>query len=153
MKKSCGRILKRVNVSSKYTYRSRINFEIFTDYQGEEYKGIQVLIAETKIYSETFTGPLFFCFKSRKFKHHHKTEERIFTVSDKENLFKIKEEKDELQISMDFNDNLLEYGLPHVKAVSIANTENLLSSAKLRTLRCLRIIILLKSAKAFRWIN
>ncbi|GEM_PF-2727067 len=119
-------IEKGVNVSSKYTYRSRINFEIFTDYQGEEYKGIQVFDRRNEKYILKLL-PDRYSFASRAGNSSIiiKLKKGFFTVSDKENLFKIKEEKDELQISMDFNDNLLEYGLPHIKAVSIANTENL----------------------------
>jgi microcystin-dependent protein len=120
-------IEKGVNVSSKYTYRSKISFEIFTDYQDEVYKGIQFFDRRKEKYILKLL-PDRYSFTSRTGNSRIiiKLKKGFFTINDsKENRFEIKEENDELHISMDFNDSLLEYELPDIKTVNIANTEKL----------------------------
>jgi len=120
-------IEKGVNVSYKYTYRSKISFEIITDYQGEEYKGIQVFDRRNEKYIlKLFPDRYSFAARLGNSKIIVKLKKGFFTIKDhKKTSFEVKEEGDEFQISMNFQDHLLVYELPQIQDVHITNMERI----------------------------
>lgn len=118
-------IEKGVNVSSKYTYRSKISFEIYTEYQNEEYKGIQVFDRRDEKYILKLLPDRYsFAARDGNSRINVKLKKGFFTINDsRKSSFEIREEYDELQISLAFHDNMLEYDLPQMQVVNITNTE------------------------------
>lgn len=121
-------IEKGVNVSSKYTYRSKISFEIFTDYRNEEYKGIQVFDRRNEKYILRLLPERYsFAARAENSRLIVKLKKGFFTINENsKKLFEIKEENDEFHILMAFHDNLLEYELLQIQAVNIINTKRIL---------------------------
>lgn len=118
-------IEKGVNVSSKYIYRSKISFEIVTDYRDEEYKGIQIYDRRNEKYILKLLPDRYsFAARSGNSRINVKLKKGFFTINDSpKSSFEIREENDELQISLAFHDNMLEYDLPQMQAVNITSTE------------------------------
>ncbi|WPO81954.1 tail fiber protein [Chryseobacterium sp. JJR-5R] len=117
-------IERGINISSKYSYRAKIGFDIFTLHKDKEYKGIHIIdrngeryVLRLSLDHYSFTKRNADSKITLKFKKGFLNKADPFSES-----WNIKEDHEEIHILLNMTDGQLEYRLPDLRITNVTNT-------------------------------